>query len=297
MAKRDALNLEYGIETLKIFQKYGVLSTSTLYKILGEYKSDRYLRRITRLLTQQGFLVDGTAHIKGNPSPYYYLSTTRKARKVLSLLLEVPEEDVGSAYTRYKQFDHEDILSQIQFEIESKFKGVITVRDWQLAKSVVPDLVFPRTLSEEDFYPDLIIGLPPSSQEPHSNLMDYKWVAIELERYRKKHERVKIKLTDYAERTGLDGVLYMLPNYSLEHKYQQYFLNQAAAHSLQLRGLENTFFATTHLPVDDMNVFAHHLNFSDRKLSIHNWFTFLQKTSRQDRAKEWKAYLHREVRV
>lgn len=261
---------------------------------MGSHKSERYLRRVARILVKKKLLVNATAQIGGNPAPYYYLSRAKDAKKLLSRLLDVPEDQIGNSHTRYTHFDHEDTLARIQFEIESKFVGAITIRDWQLSKSEVPELVFPRTLSSDDFYPDLIVGIPAHNTNIGLNQSAYRWAAVELERHQKNHARVKIKLRDYAERTGLDGVLYILPNNSLEKKYQQYFREKAAVKALQLRGLEDSFFATTHLPKHDISIFSHNLNFGDRKLSVYNWFDFLRRTTKQNRGQEWKSNTNEE---
>lgn len=273
-------------QVLEVIQKYGPISTSTLYKILGEQTSKRYLRHVARKLQADQLLVNATLNIKGQPSPYYYLSRKNKSKQEIARILGIRVGEVGSSTARYSNLAHEDMLAQIQFEIESQFPDVILIRDWQLTKSCVPPLVFSRRLMEE-FCPDIIVGLPVTYSNAKGLRKSHRWVAVELERHRKKHSRVKTKLRDYAERTGLDGVLYMLPERSLEKQYQAYFKEKATLKALQMKGYKNCFFATTHLPKEGFSVFSHHLNFSNGRTSIYNWFDFLKNTDKRNRSTSW----------
>ncbi|NCN39939.1 hypothetical protein GW916_01690, partial [bacterium] len=72
------------------------------------------------------------------------------------------------------------------------------------------------------------------------------------------------------------------------------FKTKAAVKALQLRGLEDCFFSTSHLPKYGIDIFTRNLNFGDRKLSVYNWFDFLRRTTKQNRGQEWKSYTNRE---
>ena len=282
--KGKKFGLKRGVEVIRLLHKYGVLSSRTLRMMMNPMPERRQLAKTLRLLHTRGLIVRQAQHFHGSPSPYHFLSQSRRARLKLAKILNLELADLSQRRLRYSHMMHEDMLSELQFNIEKHFPGAITVRDWQIHRSKVPELVMPRTLSKEDFYPDLIVGIKGSVQaEGNSKKSSIRWIVIELERSRKRHARVHLKLRDYAERTGFDGLLYVVPESVLEKRYQYYFRDKGAAKALHLRGLTEGYFATTHLPDDGFEISEHRLQLGKWQTTILKWMNFLLHTTKHSR--------------
>ncbi len=286
--KKDVLFMNRGVEVLKLVQRFRLLSTKSIHLMLKIQPTQREVRRIVSVLIKKGLLVKANEYVSGSASNYICLSQTTRARASIARILGLNTSEISRQRPSYAQFIHEDMLSRIQFSIEKAFPGSITARDWEIYKSSVPEIVFPRGHTQDSFYPDLVVGIPKDLAHKGFNRSAFSWVAIELERSRKKHSRVNAKLRDYAEQTGFDGLLYLLPESILENRYQQYFHNEATSRAAHLKGLKEAFFATTHLPKEFFNLHSHILNCGKRQLSTHAWLTFLRDSSRQDRDVQWK---------
>lgn len=273
---------------LRALAKYGTLSTNSIMTILNDSGDRRSFRKLMNRLADAGLVVRLSFGFSGTPASYFQLCQGAGALKIASDLTGISPQELDQKRLRYTHFAHEDICSMIQFAFENEVPGVVTIRDWEIARRNVPEIVIPQALRQAKFMPDLIVALPVQYPDTLNNPSSFRWIAVEIERSRKKHLRVYSKLKTYATECGFDGLLYMIPEEVLLENYLNHFDAEVAPKALRIRSFKDAYFARSLLPRDRPQLASVSVDCGKRHLSLKHWIDFIASTSLLDRAEKWE---------
>jgi hypothetical protein len=264
------MTLRRGSAVLKLLAKYGTLSSISIRTMLDGCENHRALAKVMARLAS-----------------YFQISQGVGVQKVISDLTGIPARELDQKRLRFTHFAHEDLCAKLQFAIEREIPGVITIREWEINRKQVPELVIPPQLRQARFLPDLVVAVPTRWSDPAWTHTSFRWLAIEIERSRKKMLRVYSKLKTYATECGFDGLLYMIPEEVLLENYLNHFEAEVAPKALRVRSFKDAFFARSLLPKDGFELSNVALDCGRQHLSLKRWIDFMASTSQLDRAEKW----------
>lgn len=283
--KRD-YPLDRSLTLLNHLALYGTVSAKTLAWMLN--RPARRVRESLDLLHKRRLITKLSLTVGGFPALYVQLAQSPRVRSQLATLLGCKPEDLGQRGFPITQLQHEDMCARLHYRIKKEFPEYVVVRDWQINRGQIPEAILPKSFVRDGLIPDLVIAIPATTFDSAWSRDGFRWVGVELERTRKKIDRIKEKLNLYARDTRFDAILYILPEKIMIENLRDYFEQSVAARVPRIRDFKEAFFARTILGEEDQNLALMRLLCGPRTLSFSTWARLIASTSCLTRGDAWR---------
>lgn len=278
--------LDRSVELLKLLGEYGTVSVSTLAWMTG--RNARRVRESLDVLHKRQLITKLTVTVGGFPAMYVQLSQTSKAKTALAAFLRCQPGDLVQRGFPITQLQHEDMCARLHFRIAKAYPEFRIVRDWQMNQGKVPETILPKSFVYDRLIPDLAIAVPATTYDTAWSKDGFRWIAVELERTRKKNDRVREKLNLYARETAFDGLLFILPEWIMVENFRDYFDESVATHVPRIRDFKDAFFARTILGEQDQDPGLMRLLCGRREVSFATWTKLIASTTSLTRGAAWR---------
>ncbi|MBS1982748.1 MAG: hypothetical protein JST16_01135 [Bdellovibrionales bacterium] len=268
-------------EVLLHLANYGTCSAKTLAWMTG--RNSRKVREGIDLLAQKGLVTKLSLSIDGRPSVHCQLAQTSTARSVLSTFTDLGTEFFYQKGFPITQLRHEDLCAKLHFRINKARPEILVIRDWEMHRKPIPDSVLPKSFHRDGLLPDMILGIPSPTSEAIWSAGGFRWVAVELDRVRKKLDRVREKLNLYAKETQFDGLLYIFPERVMADNFGDYFDQVVAPKAIRVQDFKDVFLARAILGDEDQDLSNMTLRCGKSVIGFESWIELLSSTSSQTR--------------
>ena len=196
----------------------------------------RRLRDSLARLYRQGLVTRRNHGLFGNSAIYYQIARDRRTQGEVSRFTGIDANAWNRNHPRTAELLHweecavfahrlKTFLSYANVFREHEFKQHPELNEWLLGALDDPTLA----------KPDIVALIEPKTGG-HSNL-----IAIEIERTLKSKERLKQKLDQYANRTLIDGVIYVCANDEIVHAVELMYRTKRIKDSLRVGHYGNLF--------------------------------------------------------
>ena len=223
-------------QILTLLAQHEPLSVRGLMQMLEPMPEPRRLRDSLARLYRQGLVTRRNHGLFGNSAIYYQLAHDRHAQTEVSKITGIDPNFCNRNHPRTAELLHweecavfahrlKTFLPEVRVFREHEFKHHPEINEWLLGALEDPTSA----------KPDIVALMEPES-DGHSN-----FIAIEIERTLKSKERLKQKLDHYANRTLIDGVIYVCANDEIIRAVELMYRSKRIKDSLRVGHYGNLF--------------------------------------------------------
>lgn len=195
-----------GPQILKTLVQHGPLSTRGLSVVLEPPIFRVRLFEALERLCRRRLVVRLHPNLFRGAAVYYQINQRRKFWPEIAAIVGCSENRLHQPHFRSKELHHSEACAVWSVHFQKLFPNAAILRDYEIPSSKVALSLLSVTSDDRDFLPDLLLMLP--NQECNGLVS----VAIEVERFVKSENRLKLKLKKFANESYVDGVIYLCAN-------------------------------------------------------------------------------------
>lgn len=277
MNKFNLYEIKKGKLVLEALMKYGAMNMRTLSEVLPEYKTYRNLKRTVSNLCERKLVAKRYEQINGGKSVFYQLNQKSFIREALAYYLDTHPDRLLQKTVPYKELSHEQTVAQIHYYLSTQFPEAIILKDDEIHHNAIGNKVIAGSESADAVKPDLLFiyqgkdGLKPIT------------IAIEYERTLKSRDRIVQKLNYYAQKTLVDGVLYIYPDSMIDHNVHHSYFKNVMSRACRVKDYGHNFLLTSELSKDIKTSFEKLKNRSGNYYDFNHWLGQLLKYNEHNR--------------
>lgn len=260
-------------EVLELFLKHGPLSLNGLEALLSKKTTRRSLEICIRGLRLAGHLISrsdtGQSH---NSRNFYEITPFKHKRDEISKLLDKDVSTYYRAIVRKEQLKHSEDCALWMNRFSHLFPKATILNEYQLAKNPIAARKLLSGAADLELRPDLLI------LEPRANGNGYVGVAVEVEYHLKSETRVVQKLKRFANKTLLDGVLYVSQMSAILEKVRLIYESKVLQRAMRINQYGRNFYLFTEENVSTQNTEPKTYNSSLETISLSKWLRHLSQT-------------------
>jgi len=252
---------------------YGPMSVGGLKQVISPPMSVRALQILLKRLQENEFLIKRYERLWKNQAVFHQLGQKEFQRKKVAELLGCPPDLISQPEYRYRELLHTEACAVWLHHLKAQFPRAKILRDFEISS----DETCRHSLLNQNFdcevSPDLLMKIPREEGEK------FTLVGIEVEKTRKSDARLLAKLEKYAERTQLDGVVYICDSGGLIETLRSIYSSQLLPNSKRTKHYAKDFytFASGSPPQGGKPVFVSNVELETLPLAV--WIHFLCSTT------------------
>lgn len=259
-------------QILSTLYEHGPLSIRALQRILEPPITLRRLQDATKRLRKSGLIARRFNSLPLNASNFFHLAQHELARKVLAEMLNKHPDQILQPYFRNQELHHSELCAIWAARFKKLFPDCRIVRDFKLIHDELAQNILLGSKKEMEVKPDLFV------QFPRANDNGYISIALEIERTRKTKVRLRQKVSTYALKTRLDGVIYLCDNNAIVESVRHIYLDPKSTSYIRVGHFKKNFIMFSK---DEIPAFGEEPKMYNAELentSLKNWINFLAST-------------------
>lgn len=215
----------------------GPLTAKTLMRVLNPPMKKKKLQMALSRLSRKGFIRKRHEKIFCGSGVFYQISQYRNDRIRIAKKLGCSSEILEQPEFRYRELIHNDNCALWMSAIWKQLPDAQIIRDFDFGNSELAQKIMSLDIDERDLRPDFLMILPngESSRRPIS-------IAVEIEKTRKTDKRIIKKLYKYANRSHVDGVIYVCENERLKDILQHILITDVLKKARRIEHYPQNFF-------------------------------------------------------
>lgn len=262
------------IEILRILKANGPVSFKTLLKLVDPPMKEKKLRMALYRLQDKEHIIKRDERIYVGRGYFYQISQDRSDIEKTAKLISCPVNVLQQPHFSYRDLIHNDDCALWMNHIFNEFPDAQIIRDFEFNKSNLARQIMSINEDEIDLQPDLLVIL--RGHDMSSRLIA---IAVEIEKSRKSDKRLIRKLYKYANRSHIDGVIYVCENKRIKEILQHVFVTDVLRRARRIEHYPQNFFLFSE-NVDNHKSDRLQLWNSEQKLiSFKEWINYLQSNS------------------
>ena len=267
-----------GLLVLQILKDYGTLHVTAIARLMNYAHTQEALRHSLKSLERHGLIIRRTWTYGHNGLHFYQLSQSVRAFSEIARILGCNANELCQKGLRFSHYFHESDVALAAYAIGRSYPEALVFQDWKLNSQPELHRLLSDSIRRLKALPDLMVKFP----AVNSNLCD-TWIGVEVERSRKTNARIKEKLSLLANKSGLDGVIYLTTQECIMKQLQLIYLGLRPNQSPRIKHYGEGFLAYATLPT---NSFAFHnlsVLVNECPLLAGEWISNLRETHILDR--------------
>lgn len=214
-----------GTDIINLFVEHGPLSISTLSAMLLPPMKISKIRKSIYRLIDKGILKSSNYN---SLKSFYYISQSSQAIKYLCEKYKFLPEQLTDPGVHGREWIHNEICEYWIYLLKKYYPTCKIVREKDFDHDDLAKRAMIVSENEQTNRPDFLFILP----ETNDSFLVV--VAFEIERMKKQKNRLMEKLTKYADRSFVDGVVYVCSGEEILKAISKIFQNQNMTESLRI---------------------------------------------------------------
>jgi hypothetical protein len=222
-----------GKEILGLLRRHGPLSADVLLRMTTPPMKKKKLLRSLSILHGRGLTESRRI---GSAQTFYSISQALSSRDQVAVVLECQADDLLQPLLRRQDWIHNQWSEFWIHLLSHHFPEAEVVREQVIMKHEMAKRVLLASDTECDLLPDFLLIFP------KDNLKRSVAVAFEIERTRKSNARIVRKLRKYANKTQVDGLVYICDSGRLSETIRGLYLESQASQAFRIKHYAENFF-------------------------------------------------------
>lgn len=232
MAK--VLPYERRVQVLRLLAEHGPLSAKGIEACLNPTIHARPLRDVLRRLYLLNVL--GRRYDRVSLRVFHQIRQAPETRTRTGEILGVAPESLAQPQFRHAELLHSEDCAAWTELLRRLFPRARVRRDYQFATDPDAQALLLMQNEGHDLLPDILFTLGEGA--PASPIA----VALEIERTAKSEDRLLLKLRKYAERTRIDGLIYVCSQSALQEKLVSVYKSKVLERALRINHYGKNFY-------------------------------------------------------
>lgn len=258
-----------GREILEILKSHGPLSATVIRKMTQPMISGKGFTKAMSILRREGFV----EHRSNDQGQYFYqIEQSKKQRRAIAEILCCQAEDLLQPLIFRSEWLHHQSCEYWIYLLKRIFSDARIIREAEFPTSEEAKRVL--LISDQDFdvAPDFILVIP-SEKSARAT-----YVAFEVERTRKSEKRLIQKLSKYANRSTIDGLIYVCETDRLSEALRLTYEKNICSKSHRIKHYGENFFLFSDAIEPSIFPFSRLFNAQRKAISIVHWCNYLCST-------------------
>lgn len=257
------------IEIMELLKENGPLSFRGMSKLVNPPMTEHKLRMALIRLNKKSLVRKRNEKVFGGHGTFYQIPQDREDRKLASEILGCSAQALEQPEFRYRELVHSETCALWMNSVRQLFPEAMYIRDFQFSKSDLAKKIMSHDLQDMDLKPDLLMILPSENKNRPVS------IALEIEKSRKSDKRLIRKLYKYANRSYIDGVIYVCEGKRIKEALQHVFKNNILHKARRIEHYPQNFFLFSD-NVDNFENQIHLYNSEQKLVSFVDWTHYLQ---------------------
>lgn len=236
MTSRRPANFR-AIEILGILKANGPVSFKTLMKLVDPPMKEKKLRMALSRLLKKDVIQKRNERVFGGHGTFYQISQGRRDRENAAEILGCPSKYLEQPEFRYRELLHNDACALWMNAIFHLLPDIQIIRDFEFDTNALARKVMSLDIEDIDLKPDLLLVL--RCDDSQSRIVS---IAVEIEKTRKSDSRIIRKLYKYANRSHVDGVIYVCESRRIKDVLQHIFVTSVSHKARRIEHYPQNFF-------------------------------------------------------
>lgn len=256
-------------DILDLFVEHGPLSISTLSAMLKPPMKIPKIRKSLYRLVKKGILK--SSKYNGLKS-FYYISQNAKSINYLCEKYKLTPEQLNDPGIHGREWIHNEICEYWIFLLKKCYPTCRIVREKDFDYDDFAKRAIIVSENEPCIRPDFLLILP------ESNDLRLVIIAFEIERTKKQKNRLMEKLIKYADRSFVDGVIYICSSEEILNAISKLFQTQIMFDSLRIGNYGEKFILFSDNFNTRVTLVDSFFDVTGNRLNFLNWIEYLKTT-------------------
>jgi hypothetical protein len=263
-----------GKDILNLLLKHGPLSFSALDRMLVPKMKKKRLKEAILRMKRKGYI---TSRLVGDNKTFYQFSQQPEKRSVTANYLGCHPKDLVQLLSSRRNWLHSEGCEFWIFHLAILFPHAKIIRETDFVDNLLAQRIMLIDKNELELRPDFLLVFPKTDEE------QLVAIAVEVERSRKSNRRLIAKLNKYANKTLVDGLLYICETDGLVETIRLLYKNKVLDRAHRIKHYANNFFLFSDAINTHCDPTTLVYNSNQEPVSLLNWISYLKSTKRNFR--------------
>lgn len=263
-----------GKDILSLLLKHGPLSFSAMSQMLIPQMKKKSIKKSLQKLRSKGFIA---SRVVGDTKTFYQISQGRENRIKTAKFLNCNPDLLLQPHFRHQNWIHTECCEYWISHLSRLFPHAEVIRDSNFSNNVVAQRVMLISKNDFELRPDFLLFFPKTEQTESVS------IAVEIERSRKSNRRLVAKLTKYANKSFIDGLIYVCDSEGLRETIRLLYKNKIVEKAHRIKHYTDNFFLFSDVINTHQDPLSKIFNSEKKPTSIPLWISYLKTTKRNFR--------------